>query len=69
MRGPETPVVLLRASDRMSRSRIWAAVHRRPVMSEGVEQEPTEPETAVACVGPVRLGERGSPVPQPRRSR
>lgn len=68
MPGAETPVVLLRASDRLSRSRIWSAVHGHVPQREetdaeaAADQAPKEPIV-------IRLGERGTPVAQPRRRR
>jgi hypothetical protein len=66
MQGPDTPDVLLKASERISRSRIWSVVHRQelPVGNDGGDDvsEDSSPFT-------VRLGLRGTPVAMPRRAR
>jgi hypothetical protein len=66
MQGPDTPDVLLKASDRISRSRIWNMVHRQETAvvenDGGDDLEEATPFT-------VRLGVRGTPVAAPRRAR
>ena len=70
MRGPETPTVLLKASDRLSRSRIWDVVHHRYVQEPAVVgNEQGEERERFGPPMSVRLGERGTPVPAPRRPR
>jgi hypothetical protein len=76
MRGPETPNSLRRVSDRMSRSRLWNAVHRHDPQSSadgngssGAAPEAEQQAPVLADAEPVRLGERGTPVAAPRRAR
>jgi hypothetical protein len=73
MRGPETPPVLRKASDRLSRSRIWTAVHRHAEANGISGDEPGADEAVESGNGsastPIRLGLRGTPTPQPRRGR
>ncbi len=75
MRGPETPTMLLKASDRMSRSRLWNVVHGEPAPPSRLnarfgtfEPEPVA-EQIVVHRGPTKLGQRGTPVAMPRRAR
>ena len=69
MRGPETPTMLLKASDRVSRSRIWSAVHPAEVLAGGAEVDRTQPNQPPKRFSPIKLGQRGTPVAAPRRAR
>jgi hypothetical protein len=69
MRGPETPDVLLKASDRISRSMIWSVMHKHEAPAgeaAGLEEDAAVEERTLT---PVRLGLRGTPVAAPRRAR
>jgi hypothetical protein len=72
MRGPEFPTVLIKASDRFSRTRIWNAVHPDGdvALMEREDDDARESlETLDAPSMSITLGLRGTPVAAPRRSR